>query len=112
MVLGLIPDCNLEDVASAGNAAGNGARIALLDKSTRGEIEQTVRAVEKVETAVEAAFQAHFVDAMAFPHKTADFVELGKVVNLPPRPAASTSDEGKSRRRGRAARRRARPSAE
>jgi len=112
MVLGLIPDCNLEEVSSAGNAAGNGARIALLDKSTRGEIEQTVRAVEKVETAVEAAFQAHFVDAMAFPHKTADFVELGKVVDLPPRPAASTSDEGKSRRRGRAARRRARPSAE
>jgi len=112
MVLGLIPDCNLEDVASAGNAAGNGARIALLDKSSRGQIEQTVRAVEKVETAVEAAFQAHFVDAMAFPHKTADFEELGKVVNLPPRPAASSSDEGKSRRRGRAARRRARPSAE
>ncbi len=112
MVLGLIPDCNLNEVASAGNAAGNGARIALLDKNTRGQIEQTVRAVEKVETAVEPAFQAHFVDAMAFPHKTADFAELAKVIDLPPRPAASTSDEGKSRRRGRAARRRARPASE
>jgi len=35
MVLGLIPDCDLGEVASAGNAAGNGARIALLDKSSR-----------------------------------------------------------------------------
>lgn len=108
MVLGLIPDCNLESVASAGNAAGNGARIALLDKTSRSAIEQTVRAVEKIETAVEPAFQAHFVDAMAFPHKTADFEALGKVVNLPPRPAASTSQEGRSQRRGRAARRRSR----
>lgn len=108
MVLGLIPDCNLESVASAGNAAGNGARIALLDKTSRSAIEQTVRAVEKIETAVEPAFQAHFVDAMAFPHKTADFEALGKVVNLPPRPAVSTSQEGRSQRRGRAARRRSR----
>ncbi len=109
MVLGLIPDCDLTEVASAGNAAGNGARIALLDKGSRQRIEQTVRDVEKVETAVEPAFQAHFVDAMAFPHKTADFTELAKVMDLPPRPAASSSEEGKSRRRGRAARRRARP---
>jgi len=111
MVLGLIPDCDLGEVSSAGNAAGNGARIALLDKTSRGRIEQTVRDVEKIETAVEAAFQEHFVEAMAFPHKTADFVELGKVVDLPPRPAASTSEEGRNRRRGRAARRRARPDA-
>jgi len=86
MVLGLIPDCNLTEVASAGNAAGNGARIALLDKASRSRIEQTVREVEKIETAVEPAFQAHFVDAMAFPHKTANFVELGKVIDLPPTP--------------------------
>jgi len=109
MVLGLIPDCNLEAVASAGNAAGNGARIALLDKTSRSRIEQTVRDVEKIETAVEPAFQEHFVQAMAFPHKTADFAELAKVIELPPRPAASSSEEGRSRRRGRAARRRARP---
>jgi len=112
MVLGLIPDCALEAVASAGNAAGNGARIALLDKTSRARIEQTVRDVEKIETAVEPAFQDHFVEAMAFPHKTADFVELAKVVDLPIRPAASSSEEGKSRRRSRAARRRAKPNDE
>lgn len=109
MVLGLIPDCQLNEVASAGNAAGNGARIALLDKSSRAAIEQTVRNVEKIETAIEPAFQDHFVEAMAFPHKTADFTELAKVIELPPRPAVSSSEEGRSKRRGRAARRRARP---
>ena len=37
MVLGLIPDCDLANVSSAGNAAGTGARIALLNRQARGE---------------------------------------------------------------------------
>jgi uncharacterized 2Fe-2S/4Fe-4S cluster protein (DUF4445 family) len=83
MVLGLIPDCKLKKVASAGNAAGTGALMALLDKNARSSIEQTVRKIEKIETAVEADFQQHFVEAMAFPHKTASFPELSEVVQLP-----------------------------
>ena len=39
MTLGLIPDCDLKKVASAGNAAGTGARIALLNLAARAEIE-------------------------------------------------------------------------
>ena len=35
MVLGMIPDCDLAQVTSAGNAAGAGARIALLDQCPR-----------------------------------------------------------------------------
>ncbi|MEE9332533.1 MAG: ASKHA domain-containing protein [Granulosicoccaceae bacterium] len=108
MVLGLIPDCALDNVASAGNAAGTGARIALLDTDSRKQIEQLVRIVEKIETAVEPAFQEHFVQAMAFPHKTAEFPELAKVVNLPERTA---SIEGAAQR-GRKSRRRARQSRE
>jgi len=98
MVLGLIPDCNLEQVDSAGNAAGTGARIALLDKSSRQHIEQTVRRVEKVETAVEPQFQAHFVEAMAFPHKSAPFPELAKAVKLPA-PMAPKAARRKRRKR-------------
>ena len=56
-MLGLIPDCDLEQVSSAGNAAGTGARIALLNYESRQEIEEVVRQVEKVETAVEAKFK-------------------------------------------------------
>jgi uncharacterized 2Fe-2S/4Fe-4S cluster protein (DUF4445 family) len=83
MVLGLIPDCDLEEVASVGNAAGAGARIALLDATAREAIERIVRRVEKIETAIEPRFQAHFVEAMAIPHKTAAYTELRKVVTLP-----------------------------
>ena len=83
MVLGLIPDCDLQQVSSAGNAAGTGATIALLNYESRKEIEEVVRKVEKVETAVESKFQEHFVNAMAFPHKTDSFPNLTKVVELP-----------------------------
>jgi len=51
MVLGLIPECDLQHVSSAGNAAGTGARIALLDKQSRKLVESEVRDVEKIETA-------------------------------------------------------------
>lgn len=101
MVLGLIPDCDLSNVSSAGNAAGNGARIALMNVDARREIESVVQRVEKIETAVEARFQEHFVEAMAFPHKTADFVELGKVVQLPERKATASSADGARARRSR-----------
>jgi len=67
MVLGMIPDCDLEQVSSAGNAAGTGARIALLNRASRNEIEKRARLIEKVETAVDANFQQHFVDAMGIP---------------------------------------------
>ena len=82
-VLGLIPDCDLKQVSSAGNSAGTGARIALLNCESRQEIEEVVRQVEKVETAVEEKFQEHFVQAMAFPHKVDSFPNLAKVIELP-----------------------------
>jgi len=83
MILGMIPDCQLDQVSSAGNAAGVGAMMALLSGVARTEIEEVARNVEKVETAVEPRFQEHFVAAMAIPHKTATFTELSKAVELP-----------------------------
>ena len=68
MVLGLIPECDLDAVSSAGNAAGTGARIALLNRASRELIEQQVREVVKIETAVEPRFQEHFVNAMSIPN--------------------------------------------
>jgi len=68
MVLGLIPECDLQHVSSAGNAAGTGARITLLDKQSRALVEDQVRKVEKIETAVEARFQEHFVSSMSIPN--------------------------------------------
>ena len=100
MILGMIPDCVLENVTSAGNAAGTGARIALLDRNSRDEITQIVRNIEKVETAVEPSFQKHFVDAMSIPHKTASYPHLSKVVDLPS-PIEQPQDGTMRRRRRR-----------
>lgn len=97
MVLGLIPDCDLGQVTSAGNAAGAGAMIALLNRAARAEIEDVVRTVEKIETAIEPRFQDHFVDAMALPHLTAPFPNLSKEVELP----EPTEAEANPRRRRR-----------
>ena len=81
-----MPDAPLDRVGAAGNAAGTGALIALLSGEARREIERVVRTVEKIETAVEPRFQAHFVDAMAFPHATAPYANLAREVELPARP--------------------------
>ena len=83
MVLGMIPDCELDRVSSAGNAAGTGARIALLNTKARREIEATVRAIHKVETAIEPRFQEHFVNASAIPNAVEPFPILRSVVSLP-----------------------------
>jgi uncharacterized 2Fe-2S/4Fe-4S cluster protein (DUF4445 family) len=102
MVLGLIPDCDLAKVSSAGNAAGTGARIALLNRAARAEIEQVVRRIEKIETAVEPRFQEHFVGAMALPHASAPYPSLARVVDLPSRPehrAPRDAEPGRRRRR-------------
>ncbi len=101
MVLGLIPDCPLDKVESAGNAAGTGARIALLNVAARREIESVVRTIEKIETAVEAKFQEYFVDAMAFPNKTDAFPNLFSVVDKPKSKTVSNDSDRRRRRRRR-----------
>jgi len=104
MVLGMIPDCQLDKVTSAGNAAGTGARIALLNTEARGEIEETVRRIEKIETAVEARFQEHFVNASALPNSAEPFPILESIVTLPQVNFNTGGDEGE--RGGRRRRRR------
>jgi len=97
LVLGLVPDCEPAAVTSAGNAAGTGARIALVDRAARAEIERVVRDVEKVETAVEPRFQEHFVHALAIPHETDPYDRLARTVPLPARRA--TPSGRRTRRR-------------
>jgi len=100
MVLGLIPDCDLEQVSSAGNAAGTGARIALLDGNARAEIEDRVRQIEKIETAAADGFQDHFVAAMGIPHQSDPFDELARIVELPAKKATQgTSSRTRRSRR-------------
>ena len=100
MVLGLIPDCELGQVSSAGNAAGTGARIALLNNRSRAVIESLVKNIEKIETAMEPKFQDYFVDAMAFPNKTDPFPHLFSTV-VRPQSKVATESGGASRKRRR-----------
>jgi uncharacterized 2Fe-2S/4Fe-4S cluster protein (DUF4445 family) len=101
MVLGMIPDCDLERVSSAANAAGTGARVALLNRASRNEIEQRVRQIEKVETAVDEGFQQHFVDAMSIPHASCSYPCLMDVVTLPKTTIIDMGQIGRRLRRSR-----------
>lgn len=105
ILIGLIPDCDLGKVSGVGNAAGTGARMALLNRGNRLEIETLVRRIEKIETALEPKFQEHFVNAMAFPNKVDAFPNLSQKVQLPARkPTSSTASGtsgGRRRRRSR-----------
>ena len=98
-VLGLIPDCVPSEVVAVGNAAGAGAAIALLSGAARREIQEIVGDIEKIETALEPAFQEHFVDAMAVPHRTADYPGLSTVLDLPEHPSTGGATENRRRRR-------------
>ena len=105
MVLGLIPDCDLDRVKAAGNSAGTGAMIALLSAAARREIEDVTRRVEKIETAVEPRFQEHFVDALAFPHRHGALPEPRAACRAPEAPVRRRQRECR-RRRGERRRRR------
>ena len=106
MIIGMIPDCGLDRVYAAGNAAGTGARIALLNQQSRDDIQRIVKTITKVETAVEPRFQEHFVKAMALPHADAPYPQLEAVVpELTTRRAAlaleTNAETGRRRRRPR-----------
>ncbi len=101
MIIGMIPDCPLDQVTSAGNAAGTGARIALLNRKARRDIEKTVTEIHKIETAIEERFQEHFVNGTNMPNAVEVFPHLDEVVTLPALNFNAGTDTGRRRRRGR-----------
>jgi uncharacterized 2Fe-2S/4Fe-4S cluster protein (DUF4445 family) len=76
MTLGMFPDCDLRNVYAVGNAAGDGARIALLNRDKRVEADEIARKVEYVELTIEKDFQMEFIDALSFPHAKDPFPHL------------------------------------
>ena len=75
-VIGLFPDCNLESVYAVGNAAGDGARIALLNVDKRKEADVMARQVKYVELTVEPDFNNTFTQSLIFPHQVDKFPHL------------------------------------
>jgi uncharacterized 2Fe-2S/4Fe-4S cluster protein (DUF4445 family) len=80
MLIGLIPDCELQNVYAVGNAAGDGARIALLNVEKRKEIELVTRRVERFELPIDPEFQNQFMLATSFPHMSEPFPHIAHLI--------------------------------
>jgi uncharacterized 2Fe-2S/4Fe-4S cluster protein (DUF4445 family) len=80
MLIGLIPDCALENVYAVGNAAGDGARIALLNVEKRNEIDSVTRQVERFELPTDPDFQNEFMLATSFPHMNEPFEHIAHLI--------------------------------
>ena len=76
LIIGMFPDCPVERVASVGNAAGDGARLALLNRAKRREADEMARQVEYVELTIEPDFQQEFIDSLYIPHMKDPFPSL------------------------------------
>jgi uncharacterized 2Fe-2S/4Fe-4S cluster protein (DUF4445 family) len=89
MLIGLIPDCELDKVYAVGNAAGDGARIALLNVEKRDEIDSVTRRVERFELPTDPEFQNQFMLATSFPHMSEPFEHIAHLIpNRVPDPMA------------------------
>lgn len=69
VIVGMYPDVPLERVQFVGNAAGSGARMALLSREARENSDRIVRRIEYVELAADPSFQREFTEALQLPHK-------------------------------------------
>lgn len=74
--IGLFPDCGQGCVQAVGNAAGDGARIALLNRDKRDEADYWARRVEYIELTLEPEFNKIFTKALALPHAEDKFPSL------------------------------------
>jgi uncharacterized 2Fe-2S/4Fe-4S cluster protein (DUF4445 family) len=65
--IGLVPKLALPRIVSAGNVAGEGAKIAALSLRERAEAHSILREVQYVELSGRADFNDLFIDQLAFP---------------------------------------------
>ncbi len=80
LIMGLFPDCPIDKIVAVGNAAGDGARAALINRKKRDEANWVARNVEYIELTVEEDFQQQFMEAMQIPHMKDEFPHLKGLV--------------------------------
>lgn len=102
MVLGLIPDCELDQVVAVGNAAGDGARFALLNRNLRHKAIELAGWVEHISTPLESSFQDEFVAALNIPHASDPFPNLEAILPEPADPNGGRRSRPRLRDRMRA----------
>jgi len=67
--IGMIPELKLLDIEQVGNAAGTGARMALLSREARLETQRISDRVEYIELATRPEYNQAYIDALQFPHR-------------------------------------------
>ncbi len=80
LTIGMFPDVPVTKAYAVGNAAGDGARMALLVANNRLEADEWARKVEYVELSVEPTFEKEFMMAMHLPHMKDSFPNLKAVL--------------------------------
>ncbi len=80
LTLGMFPDCPIDMVYAVGNAAGDGSRMALLNRNKRREANERARWVEFVEIATDPSFEKEFMQAMHIPHMKDKFPNLKELL--------------------------------
>jgi uncharacterized 2Fe-2S/4Fe-4S cluster protein (DUF4445 family) len=80
ITLGMFPDCPIDMVYAVGNAAGDGARMALLNRAKRIEANEKARWVEFIEIATDPTFEKEFMQAMHIPHMKDKFPNLRELL--------------------------------
>ncbi len=76
MLIGMIPDCPLENVFAVGNSAGDGARIALLNVDKRQDALEVAAHLIHIELPTDPNFQDQFMRALNFPHRNELFPHI------------------------------------
>jgi uncharacterized 2Fe-2S/4Fe-4S cluster protein (DUF4445 family) len=66
--IGMLPECDLHSVSMVGNAAGDGAVAALVNRNARARAEALASEIEYVELTLDPLFEHEFAMALAFPH--------------------------------------------
>ncbi len=80
LVLGMFPDCDIDKIEPVGNAAGDGCRMALLNRSFRREADQLIKKIKYVELTLEEGFPHQLMEATQIPHMVDKFPHLNGVV--------------------------------
>jgi uncharacterized 2Fe-2S/4Fe-4S cluster protein (DUF4445 family) len=83
MLLGMVPDMPLDRVYGVGNSAGEGARMALLNRDLRRLAMDLMGRIEFIELPVQPEFQERFMLALNFPHMVDPYPHLEDIA--PPR---------------------------
>lgn len=66
ILAGMLPDVPTSKIHSIGNAAGEGAKLALISSDSREDADTIASTVEYVELTIDIGFQDRFADALTF----------------------------------------------